>query len=176
MLCAGKSAGGIDACQGDSGGPLTTAVGARLLVGVVSTGKGCALADYPGLYARVSSFAGWIQQITGIAPNTASTSTVTPASLSVGRTCNKPVCTLKRGKKLKIFVLNGGGTASSWAISAGKLSKSSSGGRIAAGRRSSVTLIPKDSAKSCTAVRVAGDGHVLTAFKIRVNGFNKRCK
>lgn len=53
MLCAGYAEGGKDSCQGDSGGPL---IAAGKVVGVVSWGKGCALAKYYGLYARVSTY------------------------------------------------------------------------------------------------------------------------
>lgn len=82
MLCAGVVAGGIDACQGDSGGPLATVGTDRRLVGVVSFGNGCALAGYPGVYARVSAFAGWLQSTTGIAPGTSLTPVVTPTATS----------------------------------------------------------------------------------------------
>lgn len=56
QLCAGYIAGGRDACQGDSGGPLSVTgdKGARRLIGIVSTGKGCALHYFPGIYSRVA--------------------------------------------------------------------------------------------------------------------------
>jgi len=62
MLCAGVAGGGIDACSGDSGGALTVQRGGtRVAAGVVSWGNGCALAQFPGVYARVSTYAGWIR-------------------------------------------------------------------------------------------------------------------
>ena len=61
-ICAGYPAGGKDTCQGDSGGPMfkTTETGQVFLVGLTSWGKGCALAQYPGVYARVTSFVDWV--------------------------------------------------------------------------------------------------------------------
>jgi len=72
MLCAADASGngGSDACQGDSGGPLvacgpdgncgTTAGMNYDLIGVVSFGIGCAQADFPGVYARVTAARAWI--------------------------------------------------------------------------------------------------------------------
>lgn len=62
-LCAGS----LDAqarqgsCQGDSGGPLTRQGDAgRVLVGLVSTGRGCAVGK-PVIYTKVSYYEDWIK-------------------------------------------------------------------------------------------------------------------
>ncbi|KAM9799862.1 serine protease 33-like [Syngnathus typhle] len=63
MICAGTEAGGTDSCQGDSGGPLVSKTGntsTYVQLGVVSFGRGCALPDVPGVYARVSEYRSWI--------------------------------------------------------------------------------------------------------------------
>jgi|GEM_PF-3319550 len=60
MICAGSER--ADSCQGDSGGPLLM-VDSKLeffLIGLVSWGEGCAKANRPGVYVRVSTYHGWI--------------------------------------------------------------------------------------------------------------------
>jgi hypothetical protein len=63
MMCA--AAPGKDACYGDSGGPLIKLSPSGnytddRLVGIVSWGRGCADANYPGVYTRISYFYDWI--------------------------------------------------------------------------------------------------------------------
>ncbi|MDX3638503.1 serine protease [Streptomyces sp. MB09-02B] len=53
MVCAGKATGGVDTCQGDSGGPLVIG---GVLAGITSWGYGCADAQYPGIYTRLTTF------------------------------------------------------------------------------------------------------------------------
>lgn len=55
MFCAGVPEGGRDACAGDSGGPFVIN---GQLAGIVSFGSGCGRAGYPGIYTRLSSYAG----------------------------------------------------------------------------------------------------------------------
>jgi len=59
MMCAADT--NQDSCQGDSGGPLYDSDN-EVLVGVVSWGIGCALAQYPGVYSRISNQISWIKQ------------------------------------------------------------------------------------------------------------------
>lgn len=59
MFCAGfVGIGKKDACQGDSGGPAV--YNNKILVGIVSWGLGCGLAQYPGVYVRVTEYLSWI--------------------------------------------------------------------------------------------------------------------
>jgi secreted trypsin-like serine protease len=69
-----------DACQGDSGGPLilrravdsggggnnldnTTSSYSDVQVGIVSWGNQCGLANYPGVYTRISAILPWIESM-----------------------------------------------------------------------------------------------------------------
>lgn len=59
MFCAGVDTGGVDACNGDSGGPIFLK-DKDVLMGITSWGRGCARAEYPGVYSRVSASLDWI--------------------------------------------------------------------------------------------------------------------
>lgn len=53
--------------QGDGGGPLVCQDdGFYDLAGLVSWGFGCGRVDVPGVYVKVSSFIGWINQIISV--------------------------------------------------------------------------------------------------------------
>nr|AAX47960.1 prophenoloxidase activating factor serine proteinase [Scylla serrata] len=62
--CQGDSGGPPhDTCQGDSGGPLYVEENSvRVQVGITSWGYGCADANSPGVYARVSKYVSWIKE------------------------------------------------------------------------------------------------------------------
>ena len=65
MLCAGFEKGGVDGCYGDSGGPF---VCDGKLTALTSWGLGlrCAKEKSPGVYMKVSSYVGWIRDVTNI--------------------------------------------------------------------------------------------------------------
>ncbi|CAB3230683.1 unnamed protein product [Arctia plantaginis] len=62
QMCAGHEVGGRDSCWADSGGPLMTREDTRhvMVIGVVSTGSGCARPRMPGVYTRISRYTDWI--------------------------------------------------------------------------------------------------------------------
>lgn len=69
MICAGDPHNGWtrDTCQGDSGGPLQvphpTYSCFFQIIGITSFGEGCAIANSPGVYTRVSHYLNWIEDI-----------------------------------------------------------------------------------------------------------------
>lgn len=58
---------GKDTCQGDSGGPLMTLTESKqwVLIGLTSSGIGCARPNYSASYTRVAAYENWIISITG---------------------------------------------------------------------------------------------------------------
>lgn len=63
ILCLRGAIRGGDSCSGDSGGPVTSrAAGGRRLVGIVSSGIGCAFEDLPAVYVNVAQHTGWIDR------------------------------------------------------------------------------------------------------------------
>ncbi|KAK0169887.1 hypothetical protein PV328_010521 [Microctonus aethiopoides] len=65
QMCAGHETGGRDSCWADSGGPLMVGNhlgGSTIVVGVVSSGVGCARPRLPGIYTRISEYIPWITQ------------------------------------------------------------------------------------------------------------------
>lgn len=112
QLSAG--AGGRDACFGDSGGPLTVPGDKpeqRLLVGLVSWGRGCALARYPGLYTRIPSFNSWINHMSPFASSPASfvalpivSRYVVQAKIKTGRWVRKTINVPRGLRKLEIMI------------------------------------------------------------------------
>jgi secreted trypsin-like serine protease len=62
MFCGGRADGSVDTCDGDSGGPVVglDAAGRDVLVGLVSFGHHCGLAEWPGVYTRVARYERWL--------------------------------------------------------------------------------------------------------------------
>lgn len=79
MFCAGPEDGSADTCGGDSGGAVVDRGGSsnpaqHRQAGIVSWGLGCAIAGFPGVYVRLDSFSGFIEQegycgCSSLAPN-----------------------------------------------------------------------------------------------------------
>ncbi|XP_046634890.1 serine protease filzig-like isoform X1 [Daphnia pulicaria] len=64
FICAGYADGKRDSCEGDSGGPMVIQEEQSwVLAGVISWGIGCAEANQPGVYTRISEFREWIDKI-----------------------------------------------------------------------------------------------------------------
>lgn len=94
MICAG----GIQdqgTCNGDSGGPLVVRNSSNngyLVAGIVSFGssQGCAIANIPTAYARVSHYESWIAEKMG---NTGPVATPIPVATSTPSPISTPIAT-----------------------------------------------------------------------------------
>eukprot|EP00966_Prymnesium_polylepis_P288843 6671809-Prymnesium_polylepis.1 len=85
MLCAGfLGVGGKDVCSGDSGGPLFITDDSQqpILIGVVSFGRGCASASYPGVFIAVKHYHSWITSVVPDAGRTLMSPSPPPSSPS----------------------------------------------------------------------------------------------
>ena len=170
MLCAGVPSSRVDACKGDSGGPLTAWAGRRTLVGIVSWGYGCASEGFPGVYTRVSTYADWIGQNTGVPANNAPVSLTSPAELRSERPCSTRTCKLKKSGSLSLVVRNLGDAAGQWTVSARKVSVTKASGVLGASASAKIKIVAQGSAKACGRVTVKVNGGVVNAFKVGVNG------
>ncbi|XP_046975599.1 phenoloxidase-activating factor 2-like [Vanessa cardui] len=67
FVCAGGEEG-KDTCQGDGGAPLACPIGNNRykLTGLVAWGIGCGERDVPAVYARVSMFRKWVDDVMGV--------------------------------------------------------------------------------------------------------------
>lgn len=161
MLCAGTVDGSHDSCNGDSGGPLTIPGDAPRLAGLVSWGTGCARADYPGVYTRLSTFASWITATSGIAPNTPSTNVAGPGYLVAARSCRSG-CRGGTARLLGIRLSNVGGGAASWrAITRGVKIKQS---------RGSVLRGDTQEVQLRTSHRACGSYRILQGRRVVISG------
>lgn len=144
QLCGGLPHGGVDACQGDSGGPLTSRVAGRTrLVGIVSTGTGCGLARYPGIYTRVSTYASWINRI------------VFPPHFTITGKCTSRVCKVCKSGRSTFKVNNVSGSRGTWRLKSqdSKLRISQRRGALKAHRSTNVSFSTNSRAKNCVKVQ-----------------------
>jgi secreted trypsin-like serine protease len=115
----GAARSGRDTCQGDSGGPLVIDANgsAPLLVGITSYGNGCAAPGFPGMYARVSSFATWIAQNVGTVtpppPNPTTQTLLNSQNLSaaINNTLRGTITVPAGAQKLTVVMRGGTGDA-----------------------------------------------------------------
>ncbi|KAG9405044.1 hypothetical protein AC1031_004145 [Aphanomyces cochlioides] len=93
MICAGGKAG-EDSCQGDSDGPLTVEQdGSEKLIGVVSWGLGCAEADKPGVYGRISAARDFIEPYLSGSPSPTPSTTAPVTTKPTTAPSTSPVTT-----------------------------------------------------------------------------------
>ena len=165
MLCAGNVNGGVDSCQGDSGGPLVLGSGpSATLVGIVSFGEGCAKAEYPGVYTRVSSYAN------DILATISGQSNVVTSKLVTTKPCKTSVCRLNKGKSISFTIKNKGEAKKSWKVLGAKLVFTPSTGRLKYKQTVKVRVSTKYKIKKCTTATVYAGSTIIKSFKIALNG------
>lgn len=159
-LCAGLPQGGIDACQGDSGGPLIAAIDGQVrLTGIVSSGYGCALPNYPGLYTRVSTYATWMSKYTN-------------GKFKITSSCNGYSCRVKRGNCAKIKLKNLTSKKGSYKIRTNKnyVSLTNARGVVRGGASVKAKIRVTTKKNVCVKVKVKANGTPLKKYKISTNG------
>ncbi len=162
QLCAGIDIGGIDSCQGDSGGPLIATVdGVRSLVGVVSSGEGCAKPEYPGLYARVSTYTDWIDRTINPQP-----------SWLIRWPCVRQACSVRSGTSLSMTIKNRSVVRGRWWLTTDRtqVRVSRTGGNIRGGRTVTVHFDARNDAPSCVPVTFRAVAQAATTYFLRING------
>ena len=157
-ICAGLPAGGVDACQGDSGGPLVSTIAGRLqLVGIVSTGTGCAEANYPGIYTRISTYENWIK-------------TYAFGKFEVTTTCASP-CVVTKGHSTTIKIRNRTGSKGTFSICCTSgVTVSSSSGTIKGKKTKTVRVTIRKGASKRVSVKVTSTETPTKKFTILTRG------
>lgn len=166
QICAGVPGGGIDACLGDSGGPLLASIDGEVrLVGVVSAGTGCALAQFPGIYTRVSTYAAWIDN------------TIHPTYKIKTDDCRRNLCKISKHSKVSMELRNRQDQPVRFIISKNskKLKVSDRKGKIKPNSSRSIRFSAK-SAQRCVLVTFTSNGNREVArLAFALNG-QKGCR
>lgn len=172
QLCAAYPQLRRDACWGDSGGPLVAKVrGREVLVGIVSNGGDECTGNpqRPGIYTRVSTYTKWIRRAM-VGPNLDVTSRACP---SPGR-----LCRIDQGQRVRIVITNQGGGVGRWRASPKRqpgLRISATGGKLARGGSTTVTVTSTSPGKRCQSLVFSGSGMLDKKYEFHLNGSTQEC-